>query len=69
MEKTRFEKFKEKVNEMSIEEIAELMDKLGLNPCDFCPFGEKKEKFCRNEVCVKLEAKELFMRYLEGEEE
>lgn len=65
MKKTRYEKLKE----MSIEEVAELMEKLGLNPCDFCPFGVKKEKFCRNEVCVKLEAKDLFMRYLEGKAE
>ena len=66
MKKTRFEKLKE----MSIEEVAEAMEKLELDPCMFCPFGVEDSVSCSgNEVCVKLKDKELFMRYLEGEAE
>lgn len=66
MGKTRFEKLKE----MSIEEVADLMEKLELDPCMFCPFGVKDSVLCQsNKVCARLEDKELFMRYLEGETE
>ncbi len=66
MEKTRYEKLKE----MSIEEVAELMERLELNPCDFCPFGVRDSALCHsNKICAHLSDKELFMRYLEGKAE
>lgn len=66
MKKTRYEKLKE----MSIEEVAELMKKLELDPCDLCPFGVEDSALCHsNKICAHLSDNELFKRYLEGKAE
>ena len=53
----------EKLKNMEIHDVAEEMDKLGLDPCNFCPFPEKPCEFCNQ----KFSAKELFIKYLQME--
>ena len=50
----------EKLKGMSIEEIAEKMDELELDPCEFCPFDIKSCEFCNS----KYSAKEIFIKFL-----
>ena len=54
----------EKLKKMDINEVAAAMDKLGLDPCEFCPFDTKPCEFCNQ----KFSAKDLFVKYLEAED-
>lgn len=77
MKKTRYEKFKEKVNEMSLEELAETiaefietMQGKELNACSLCcPHGVKDTVRCSgNEFCNGMSDKEIIVNYLNGRE-